>query len=372
MKYLFSEDIQYYSGRKKKKNYIKRVAIILLILLFLAFSAGSIMMIRDTYQQNFGRAERPEHTVYQTYEDLAQDYGRTEVSFPSQGNMLKGYLYGPKKAEALVVISHGMGGGADDYVKVATYFARRGFKVLAYDNTGSYDSEGDGIGGLSQSVIDLDAALTYVEGNEELRKLPVLLYGHSWGGWAVASILHYDHDIAASVSVAGYNSPMEITMEWVSEEMGLLRFVEYPYIWIYQKALFGGAANLSAADCINETDTPVLIMQGTADRVVGHDTVSIMAHKDEITNPNVVFISWSKKGQNGHSNLFLSPENAEYRKQVEKSWNALEKEYQGNIPKDVEEEWYAGVDKGKMSQLDEVFMQDVYQFYKDALKNQKK
>lgn len=367
MKYLFSGDIQYYSGRKQKKKYMKKVLVILLVVLVVMFSAGSFLMIHDTYQQMFGRADRPERTVYQTYEDIAQDYSRTEISFSSQGNTLKGYLYGPKKAQALVVISHGMGDGADGYIKETAYFAKRGFKVLAFDNTGSYDSEGDGIMGLSQSVIDLDAALSYVEHNEELKKLPVLLYGHSWGGWAVASILHYDHDITAAVSVAGYNSPMEIIMDWVKEDMGLLRYVEYPYIWIYQKALFGGAANLSAADCINETDTPVLIMQGTEDKVVDCDTVSIMAHQDEITNPNVRFIRWSEEGQNGHSDLFLAPENAAYRQEVADSWKALQDEYDGHVPEGEEARWYASVDKARMSKLDEVFMQNVYQFFKEAL-----
>ena len=156
-------------------------------------------------------------------------------------------------------------------------------------------------------------------------------------------------------------------MDWVKDDMGLLRHVEYPYIWIYQKVLFGGAANLSAAECINETDTPVLIMQGTEDKVVDCDTVSIMAHQDEITNPNVRFIRWSEEGQNGHSDLFLAPENAAYRQEVADSWNALQEEYGGDVPEGEAAQWYAGVDKARMSKLDEVFMQNVYQFFKEAL-----
>ena len=367
MKYLFSGDIQYYSGQKRKKKYLKKGIAVLLLAAVILFSAGSFYQIHSKYLQAFGRVERPERTIYETYADISQDYSRTEISFSSQGNKLKGYLYGPKKAEALVVISHGMGKGAESYIEETAYFVRRGFKVLAFDNTGSYESEGDGVTGLSQSVIDLDAALTYVEHNEELRKLPVLIYGHSWGGWAAAAILHYDHNITASVCVSGYNSPMEMMMEQAKKEKKGLCYVEFPYLWIYQKVLFGSAADLSAAECISETNTPVLVMQGAEDTVVPRDTVSILAHQDEITNPNAKFMCWSEKGQNGHSSLFRAPEYAEYRKKVNRSWKELEQEYSGNVPEGIAAEWYAAVDKSKMSKLDEVFMQEVYQFYKNAL-----
>ena len=43
-----------------------------------------------------------------------------------------------------------------------------GWRVLAYDATGSCESEGEGTVGLVQSALDLDAALTYVENNASL------------------------------------------------------------------------------------------------------------------------------------------------------------------------------------------------------------
>ena len=52
---------------------------------------------------------------------------------------------------------------------------------------------------------------------------------------------------------------------------------------------------------------------------------------------------------------------------MNRSWKELEQEYSGNVPEGIAAEWYAAVDKSKMSKLDEVFMQEVYQFYKNAL-----
>lgn len=152
--------------------------------------------------------------------------------------------------------------------------------------------------------------------------------------------------------------------------MGILSYIEYPYLWIYQKLLFGGASNLSAAEGINSTETPVLIIHGTEDEVIAYDGPSIMAHQDEITNPNAVFITCSSEGQNGHSNLFMDRDAMAYQEELDEELEQMKAEYGGmdQIPEEVLKEWYAAADSRKASRLDEVFMQDVYKFFKDAEK----
>ena len=371
MRYLFSEDIQYVSSRKRKFNHKTLVAVIVAAVLFLGFSAVSFVMIHQIFGDLFGRADKPELTIYETYEDLAKDFARTEVKFMSENDELTGYLYGStKNPKGLVVISHGIGGGADSYIQEATYFAKRGFRVLSFSNTGSHESEGKGTMGLSQSVIDLDAALDYVESQEDLAKLPVFLYGHSWGGYAVTAVLNYDHEIAAVASVAGYNTPMEMIMEWAKPNLGVLRYPEYPYVWIYQKLLFGGASNLSAAEGINSVETPVLVIHGTEDETIAYDGASIMAHREEITNPNAEFLTCDTPGQNGHVSLFRSKSANSYIEMLEADFDELVDEYENerDIPEDVLKGWYGIADRELASELDEVFMQDVYDFFKKSLK----
>ena len=118
MRYLFSEDIQYVSSRKRKFNHKALVAVIVAAVLFLGFSAVSFMMIHTIYGDLFGRADKPELTIYETYEDLSKDFARTEVKFMSENNELTGYIYSSaKNPKGLVVISHGIGGGADSYIQ---------------------------------------------------------------------------------------------------------------------------------------------------------------------------------------------------------------------------------------------------------------
>ena len=81
-------------------------------------------------------------------------------------------------------------------------------------------SEGSGTRGLPQSALDLDAALDYIESDESLNSFPVFLMGHSWGGYAVTAVLNFDHEIAGSVSVAGYNDPMTMISEFADGMMG--------------------------------------------------------------------------------------------------------------------------------------------------------
>ena len=369
MKYLFSGDIQYVSGRKKKRKTGRIILIAVLLIVFAVFSAGSFIMISDAFDVMFARAEAPEFTYHQTYMDVADDYRRTEVEFMSGQNKLRGYIYGTRNEKGLVVISHGMGGGAESYLAETMYFVDRGYRVFSFDNTGSYNSEGEGIGGLSQSVIDLDAALRYIENEEELSDLPVFLYGHSWGGYAVCAVLNYGHEITGVVSIAGYNTPMEMITAWCKEEMGFFTYIEYPYLWIYQKYLFGGMSNLSAVKGINKTDTPVLIIQGEKDSVVPADSAAIAAHREEITNPNAVYKICGEEGQNGHSDLFASKESLQYQKELNLQYEEMEKEYEGKIPADVLKVWRDTVDKEKASELDEVFMRDVADFMEQAAEN---
>lgn len=350
-------------SRKKK---MAKILGIIFLLLFVVFSVASFVFIRISFDDIFGRTELPTLTAYLRYEDVKGDYERELLSFPSGKNQLQGYLYGAGNTKGLVVISHGLGGGAESYMAETIYFVEHGYQVFGYDNTGCYRSEGENSVGLSQSVIDLDAALTYIETEERFGELPVMLYGHSWGGYAVTAIFGYDHEIAASVSVAGFNKPMTMILEWTKDMMGGLAYVEQPYIYIYQKLLFGKNANLSAVKCINRTDTPILIIHGNEDTTVGYHGAGIINYRDEITNPNVQYKVCDKEGQNDHNRLYMSKDGIAYGEELDAAYDKLYKQYNGEIPEEVDEEFYGEIDKYRLSALDEEFMQDVLAFYESS------
>lgn len=352
-------------GNEPRKKALK-IIIAVMAAVLMVFSVISLIFIKVNFDDMFGRTEMRKYSAYIRYGDVEKQYERELLSFMSGENRLQGYLYGADNANGLVVISHGMGGGAEGYMAETLYFVDHGYQVFGFDNTGCYQSEGKNCIGLSQSVIDLDAALSYIEQEERFDGIPVFLYGHSWGGYAVTAIFNYDHDIAASVSVAGFNKPMEMILEWAEGMMGGFACVEYPYIYLYQKLLFGKNANMSAVDGINSTDTPVLIIHGSDDTVVGYEGAGIIAYRDSIDNPNVQYRICSKEGQNGHNNLFVSSEALSYADEMNALYEKLCEQYGDDIPEEAEEEFYAGINKWKMSELDADFMQDVLAFYKNA------
>lgn len=343
-----------------------KIALAVVLALFVLFSAASFVFIKLSFDDSFQRTAPMEFTAYIKYQDVEDQVERELLSFPSGDHQLQGYLYGADHTKGLIVLSHGMGGGADAYLGDIIYFLDHGYQVFAFDNTGCYLSEGNNCVGPVQSVIDLDAALTFIEGEPRFQGLPILLYGHSWGGYAVTAIFNFEHEIAASVSVAGFNESMEMTMEWI-QDMGLLAKVEYPYIYLYQRMLFGEKLDFTAVKGINRTDTPVLLIHGTEDRVISLSGAATMAHRDEITNPNVEYKLCDGERQNGHSNLLYSLNALNYMDELNLEYDKLYEEYNGNIPDEVKRSFYSGVDKLRVEERDEGFMNDVLAFYEKAL-----
>lgn len=351
---------------KKKKNPIKIILIVLLISVII-FSVLSFIIVKVNFDDIFGRTELDPITAYLRYNDIKDQYPRELLSFMSGENKLQGYLFGSENTKGLVVISHGLGGGAESYTAETKRFVDEGYQVFSYDNTGCCSSEGESSIGLVQSVKDLDAALTYIEQESRFNDLPVLLYGHSWGGYAVTAVFNYEHNITASVSVAGFNKPMQTIVEWARGMMGGFAYVEYPYIWLYQKTVFGNDLDLTAVDGINNTDTPILLLHGNEDGTIGIDESAIMAYRDEITNPNVQYKICDKERQNGHNSLFRSAESLDYAKEKNVEYEKLYNEYDGKIPDDVRKSFYDKCDKFKVSELDSDFIDSVLDFYENAI-----
>jgi len=351
-----------------KGKLIKRIVIITLCVLIVLFCLASFFGVMYVYKDMFGRADIPEFTACLRYEDVKDEYSREDVEFESDGNTLQGHIYGDtESARALVVISHGLGGYSESYLSETLYFVDNGYAVFGYDNTGSGESEGEGTTGMAQSRIDLDSALSFVEENEKLSNLPVLLYGHSWGGYAVTSILSSEHDIAASASVAGYNTPMEIILEFGEEMMPVpLAYLEYPFLWLNNKIIFGENSDISAVDSINSCDTPVMLIHGKTDETVEYNGASIISHRDEITNPNVKFKTVEGE-YSGHNSLYMTEEAFDYSEELTESHEELAKEYDGEIPHDVEKEFFDSIDKEVVSGISDEFMNDVNEFYMSVL-----
>jgi len=285
------------AGRTKKRKRLIIIASILLILFVCACAVAKI-----GYDICFQRADMDEHSMLLRRADVS-GYPRVPISFMSGNNKLQGYIYGEGHEKGLVVISHGLGAGSVSYFTETRYFVDNGWCVFVFDNTGSHESEGKNTRGISQSLLDLRAALNYIDQDENLNALPLVLYGHSWGGYAVTAILNERDNVRAAVSIAGFSTPGKAMYDFAENRTGIWGVMAFPLFWGYHNILFGGNANISALDGINRTGIPVMIIHGVQDNVLRYDVSGIISHQAQITNPNVVYILREANGSSGHADL---------------------------------------------------------------------
>ena len=277
--------------QKNVKRFIIKIGLIFIVLI-----GGLILITIALYNLNFGgRISAHRHI---------SEHEARPTSFYSGENRLAGYIFGEENDKGLIVISHGLGGGAISYMNEIRFFVDNGWRVFAFNKTGSHSSEGSGTRGLPQSAIDLNAALSYI--TEQEWELPIMLYGHSWGGFAVTAVLNFDHDINAVVSLAGFAEPMQMLHEAARLMIGPAGNLTYPFIWAYQRILFGEYADLSAVRGINSVETPVKIIHGISDDVISYSGAGIIAHRERIHNPNAIFVSHILPHHSGHNNLWNS------------------------------------------------------------------
>lgn len=342
----------------------KRSKIILIIIfLCLVFAIGIIVMFRID-SSIFVRVEESQENdffPYYSWREIDQiRYSREEVHFNSGRNKLQGFIYGIENANGLVVISQGLGSTADGYFSMIMYFVDKGWRVFAFNNTGVGGSEGKSTRGLIQSVVDLDAALAYVEDSGKFNGTPVMLAGHSWGGYAVCAVLNYNHRVNAVVSFAGYNKGIDMINERGVSMIGNFAYIFTPQQWIIERLLFGGTANLTAVGGINKSSIPIMLVQCSNDDVVRPNSTSIYAHRKEITNPYVEIIYRDGEDAVGHD-TFYSRAQKDYINWAVKNWETYKAENKNAKPLQWANE--INFDKQFANELDpDVFEQIIIMF----------
>jgi predicted alpha/beta hydrolase len=309
----------------------KRIIIAIYLSLFFSFTGCTIIAVR-VYSNFFDRIEKPNDNEFSLsfyWKDIDQSiYNREEIFFSSGKNRLQGFVYGGSNENGLIVISGGLGATADDYLPMIMFFVDNGWRVFAFNNTGVAGSEGKSTRGLTQSVIDLDAALTFIENSTEFNGLSIMLVGHSWGGYAVCAVLNYDHRINAVASFAGYNNGRDVYDDFGTKAVGLRYYMLFPHFRVIQRFHFGRAVALNAVDGINKANIPVMIVHASNDDQMPATTTSIYAYRNRISNPFTEVIFLDGDDATGHIYVFYSKNQREYRDFLIKSWKAYQMEHE--------------------------------------------
>ena len=291
----------------KKKKSKKRIVLIVLSIMALIVIGWWAFCVY-VYNDNFDISAESYAPLMLRIEDF-DGLECAEYSFPSdRGQMLSGYLYrAGENQHGIVIIAHGFGGGGhNSYMDVADYFAHNGYCVFAYDATAMDQSEGDGLGGVPQGVIDLDHAISFVESSNDIPDLPIVLFGHSWGGYCVSAVLNYHPEVRAVIECSGFNRSSDMFESGGKSQAGSIIYAMTPFIRIHESFRYGKFAVNTAMDGFAATDAKVMIVHSADDDVIGIEYGLDKYYEKYRDDPRFTFIRFEDRG---HNEMFNDPAN---------------------------------------------------------------
>lgn len=349
--------------RKREQHKKKIVWITILCILATFFLIVMPVLTVAVYQSNFGGRYETAEWIFYTADEF-EDLEVSECTFPSNnGQLLAGYKYSKENQQikGVVVIAHGLGsGGQNTYMDTADYFASNGYLVFAYDATGNDKSEGDSLGGLPQGVIDLDYALRYVSETEEYKDLPVVLYGHSWGGYSVGNVLGFHPDVSAAVIVAGFNRSGDLFEHYGETVIGAGIQLFMPYVSIYERLKFGKYAACSAVDGFGESEAGIMVLHSKDDTEVPPEYGYDVFYNKYGGDSRFCFIEYEDRG---HSYICYSEAARIYREELYEDYGDYVEENGGEYNNEIKAEFMKGrLDKSKCYEFDYDLMQRILEF----------
>lgn len=311
------------------------------------------------------RCEGNPKLKYFTVDDF-EGLNAKPIEFKSnKGQTLRGNIYtykDIKEYKGLIIFVHGMGGGHLSYTTEINTFAKAGFIVMGYDNTGTCSSEGKNLKGFFQSVIDLKYALKFVEENKGLNKYPIELVGHSWGAYTVCQVLQFKHNIKAVVAISGPNDNAKIICDTMKNETNINFNFLKPFITIVNFFTFGAKGIKKSSKILKDTKIPVLLLHGSADKTASLEN-SPISDKELGEESNIKTIVYEGR----FHNVYQTKESEEYLNDTFGSLSEINKKYKGKPPLDKIDEIYKNIDYKRMTQEDEMVMNTIIKFLKEHI-----
>ena len=181
------------------------IAFSLILVLFFLSILFSIILMKKTY------LKRGDGSISIRY-PLPSDLKNAEIKhgyIKTKGN--KNLFYNTykkvnSKPKALILVIHGIGAGHYYLIPLIQKFIDDDYMVIAYDQYASGCSEGKTFVTMTRGIIDIKYVLNFIKGNELLNKMPLYIFGHSWGGYVAGCSLLYSNSIEKIVDVSGFDN----------------------------------------------------------------------------------------------------------------------------------------------------------------------
>ncbi len=350
------------SNKKKKAIIISAISIVLSFPL-IVFPAFSAIMYECIFGSRYETAPWLAFSV-EDFEGLQME----RSDFKSENVTLAGYKYSKKGQEArgVVIISHGLGGGGQNtYMPFADYFTSNGYYVFTYDATGNDNSKGEDVEGLPQGLIDLDNAIDHVKTVEEYKELPIMLFGHSWGGYSVGNVLYMHPDVKAAVIFAGFNETEDLLMYQGEQIAGKASHILMPYLKLYERIKFGKEyTDITALQGMENTQAKIMVVHSKNDNTVPREYGYDEFYKAFGDSERFEFILYEDKG---HDYLFYSDDSFEYREALNADYRSYVeengREYNAETKKEFMDKY---LDKKQCFEPDPLLMEKIITMFDEG------
>ena len=278
-----------------------------LVLLLLGLGlAGTCIYYRHFHTRFDGGGD-----YFPYYSALHSGWNRQAVSFPGgRGDTLRGYVFSyDPTPKALIVLCHGYGMSLNDYLPECEYFCRAGYAVLAFDGSGVGVSDGI-LYGLPQHILDMQACLDYVNSEEALARLPLLLYGHSWGGYAADCVSALgQYPIRGIISASAFQVSTAGIGPYLERHWGRLAGLMLLGVRLFQRMRFGALAKVTAVEGLRKTAAPVLILQSDDDGIIHYRDNFEVLYAAFREDPRKTFLPLT-----GHNHNITTPQSVDRAK----------------------------------------------------------
>ena len=326
---------------------------------------GAFVLSKRIRDMVFNKRYDDNNTLKYFYAEDFENLVVEPIEFTSKKNKIVGYIYKDKtltEYKGVIVFSHGLGVGHNQYTTEIDHFAKLGFLVVSYDVSGTGKSEGKSIRGITTALINLKDCLSFVEKHPVLSQYKKMVIGHSMGGYAVNNVTRFNKNLVGVVSLASFDTPYGL----LSDEIALANGTEIKILTKMFKLLdfmyFGKMGLYSSLDAFKNSDIKHLIISGNKDNIVDTNK-NFERFKEELKErENFQFVLVEDRYHRPN----ISLEAATYDQETNVQLQELKREYKNVLPDDVTREYYDSLDYHLLVELDKDVMKKIDDFILDC------
>lgn len=230
----------------------------------------------------------PYHS-YTDFENLKQEKGIFNNSLKTEIHYFF-YYYDNYRKDKIVLFLPGIGPGHASYLAEIVAIAKKGYRVLTLDYTGCGESKGKILASLNRPTRDVNDLLDCLK-----LDVPIVLVGHSLGGYTSLNIIASHPNINKAVILSGFLTIGSLLKTQIKSD-----FV-YRHLLKYESKVEPDLFKIDVLDYLKTTDDKLLFIQSDDDQVVPYEIALKVV--EEIDNKSIKTIKVTGKKHNPNYTL---------------------------------------------------------------------